>query len=634
MLPTVGMCYNSSEHCLDEELYIPCLEWATKFDRGVGYFTSSWLSHTAKGMASFAQRGGRARWLTSPILDERDYHMIRSNSTDEEILLHFRQAILDQIDTLATEIQENTLNALAWMIFDGIIVLRFAVPTQKLDGDFHDKFGIFSDGEGNRISFNGSINDSAKGFSNYESIKVFRTWDSTASYVENDAQRFERIWNGRDPNLRVFSTDRAIQEKIFRLRTSERPYNQLPDDKTDPRWKHQDEAMSIFLERHNGILEMATGTGKTRTALKIIHRLFDTDTISRVVISMYGNDLLKQWVKECFNDFGVDIQIYQHFESNKDLQRFLLCRKKCILIISRDAGYLSECLMKLETRIPTRRDSILFVFDEVHGFGASSFRCELTGKIAPYKYRLGLSATPEREYDDLGNKFIRNEIGPVIYTFGLEDAIRNGILCEFDYFPLNYSLSDDDKRKKQAIIASFSARRTRGEAVRDEDMYQQLAMVNKLSPSKLPLFHDFIAQHPNILERCLIFVETKEYGTAVQQILIEHCRDYHTYYGEDDEENLHQFARGRLNCLVTCKKISEGIDIKTVKNIILFSSDRSRLVTIQRIGRSLRIDPSNPSKRAGVVDFIVQSDSPEDINADTERRNWLSKLAQVRRENV
>lgn len=86
--------------------------------------------------------------------------------------------------------------------------------------------------------------------------------------------------------------------------------------------------------------------------------------------------------------------------------------------------------------------------------------------------------------------------------------------------------------------------------------------------------------------------------------------------------------------MVTCKKISEGIDIKTVKNIILFSSDRSRLVTIQRIGRSLRIDPSNPSKRAGVVDFIVQSDSPEDINADTERRNWLSKLAQVRRENV
>ena len=634
MLPIIDTCYNSSDHCIEEKLYIPCLEWATKFDRGVGYFTSGWLSHTAKGMASFAQRGGRARWLTSPILDEQDYNVIRSNFTNEEILSHFRQAILGQIDTFAAEIQEDVLNALAWMIFDGIIVLRFAVPTQKLDGDFHDKFGIFSDDEGNQLSFNGSINDSAKGFSNYESIKVFRTWNSTAPYVENDAQRFERIWEGRDPNLRIFSTDKAIQEKIFRLRTSERPYHQISDDKTDRRWIHQDEAVSIFLERHNGILEMATGTGKTRTALKIIHRLFATDAISRVIISMHGNDLLKQWVKECLSDFEADIQVYQHFESNKDLQRFLLCRKKCILIISRDAGYLAECLLKLETRIPTGRDSTLFVFDEVHGFGASSFRRELTGKIAPYRYRLGLSATPEREYDELGNEFIRDEIGSVIYTFGLEDAIRNGILCEFDYFPLNYSLSEDDRRRKQVIIATFSAKRKRGEAVRDEDMYQQLAMVNKLSHSKLPLFHDFIAQHPDMLERCLIFVETKEYGTAVQQILIEYCQNYHTYYGEDDEGNLHRFARGELNCLVTCKKISEGIDIKTVKNIILFSSDRSRLVTTQRIGRSLRIDPDNPSKRAGVVDFICQSDSIEDDSADTERRDWLFDLAQVRREKI
>lgn len=271
MLPIIDTCYNSSDHCIEEELYIPCLEWATKFDRGVGYFTSGWLSHTAKGMASFAQRGGRARWLTSPILDEQDYNVIRSNLTNGEILAHFRQAILGQIDTFAAEIQEDVLNALAWMIFDGIIVLRFAVPTQKLAGDFHDKFGVFSDDEGNQLSFNGSINDSAKGFSNYESIKVFRTWNSTAPYVKNDVQRFERIWEGRDPNLRIFSTDKAIQEKIFRLRTSERPYHQISDDRTDHRWMHQDEAVSIFLERHNGILEMATGTGKTRTALKIVH---------------------------------------------------------------------------------------------------------------------------------------------------------------------------------------------------------------------------------------------------------------------------------------------------------------------------------------------------------------------------
>jgi len=84
---------------------------------------------------------------------------------------------------------------------------------------------------------------------------------------------------------------------------------------------------------------------------------------------------------------------------------------------------------------------------------------------------------------------------------------------------------------------------------------------------------------------------------------------------------------------VTCKKISEGIDIKTVKNIILFSSDRSRLVTTQRIGRSLRIDPANPQKRAAVVDFICENTTSTEPNSDEERRDWLIELSQIRREN-
>lgn len=85
MLPIIDTCYNSSDHCIEEKLYIPCLEWATKFDRGVGYFTSGWLSHTAKGMASFAQRGGRARWLTSPILDEQDLFVFLQKRDEQQV---------------------------------------------------------------------------------------------------------------------------------------------------------------------------------------------------------------------------------------------------------------------------------------------------------------------------------------------------------------------------------------------------------------------------------------------------------------------------------------------------------------------------------------------------------------------
>lgn len=634
-LPNVDVCYNTSENNVEEELYVPCLKWATKFDRGVGFFTSGWLAHAAQGMASFAQREGKARWITSPILEKKDFDIIQVGPTDDAIINHFRIALLNQIDLLASEIQTNTLNALAWMIYDGIIELRFAIPTNKLDGDFHDKFGIFCDEDGNKLSFSGSINDSAKGFSNYESIKVFQTWGGTGTYVEDDVRRFERIWNGTDPNLLIFSCDEAIKQKIFRLRSSDRPYKRIGTSEMDNCWRHQTEAISTFLENKNGILEMATGTGKTRTALKIIHRLFNLNNINRVVITMYGNDLLKQWVKECLENFDINVQIYKHFESYKELSSFLLCRKKCILIISRDAGYLDECLTRLEQRCPNEKNSILFIFDEVHGFGAQSYRLALSGRISPYKYRLGLSATPDREYDEAGNAFIQEEVGPIIFTFGLDDAIKRGILCEFNYYPINYHLTDEDKRKKKSIIAAYAARRADGEFVSDEDMYRDLAMVNKVSVAKLPIFREFLERNHRVLKRCLIFVETRDYGEKVQKILINFRPDYHTYYGDDDAENLDRFARGELECLITCKKISEGIDIKTVKNIILFSSDRARLVTTQRIGRSLRIDPNDPNKRASVVDFICESNEiSTEPSADEERRAWLYQLSLVRREEV
>jgi superfamily II DNA or RNA helicase len=108
--------------------------------------------------------------------------------------------------------------------------------------------------------------------------------------------------------------------------------------------------------------------------------------------------------------------------------------------------------------------------------------------------------------------------------------------------------------------------------------------------------------------------------------------DLHTYYGDDDRANLGRFARGELGCLVTCHRISEGIDIQSVNNIVLFASARARLETVQRLGRCLRIDPNNTEKRATVVDFIRvehddQNDPTGELSADEERRDWFRDLS-------
>lgn len=291
--PKVKVCLDTSEDNLIDELYTPCLKWAERFDRGVGYFTTGWLTYNVAGLSDFASRGGKMRLITSPILSTEDTDaIIGAENQDGSAFLRLEAALLENVEILKQEMEADIINAFSWMLYDGIIDMRFAIPCEKLEeGDFHDKFGIFYKGN-DALSFSGSINDSKHGFQNYESIKVFKTWAGTQEYVDADTARFEKIWNRKDRNLKIFTIPQAVKNKIFELRSPDRPYS-LPAGSS--KWVHQDIAVKTFLEKEHGILAMATGTGKTVTAMKIINKLFDSGEIRRVVITMYGNDLLDQW---------------------------------------------------------------------------------------------------------------------------------------------------------------------------------------------------------------------------------------------------------------------------------------------------------------------------------------------------
>lgn len=626
--PKVKVCLDTSEDNLIDELYTPCLKWAERFDRGVGYFTTGWLTYNVAGLSDFASRGGKMRLITSPILSTEDTDaIIGAENQDGSAFLRLEAALLENVEILKQEMEADIINTFSWMLYDGIIDMRFAIPCEKLEeGDFHDKFVIFCKGN-DALSFSGSINDSKHGFQNYESIKVFKTWAGTQEYVDADTARFEKIWNRKDRNLKMFTIPQAVKNKIFELRSPDRPYS-LPAGSS--KWVHQDIAVKTFLEKEHGILAMATGTGKTVTAMKIINKLFDSGEIRRVVITMYGNDLLDQWAIQIRENYK-NKQINYHYASQKMMKDFVMHPDDSILILSRDARNLSK-LLDLFDRLPgDYRNDTLFVFDEVHGAGSNTFVENLSGRLSPYRYRLGLSATPEREYDEAGNDFLLNEIGEVIFEFTLQDAIQKGILCEFNYIPLPYVLSDEEKLKKRKIIAAFNAKKESGEPVDEKDMFTQLALVNKTAVNKLEEFESLISQRPELLQKCIIFVQTMEYGAKLQEILVRYSDKYHTYYADDEKINLENFAAGKIDCLLTCKKVSEGIDISSVTNIILFSSDRSKLVTTQRIGRALRLDKNNPEKKATVVDFVIEDSEENDNNADAARAEWLTELSKTRR---
>ena len=404
--------------------------------------------------------------------------------------------------------------------------------------------------------------------------------------------------------------------------------NQKSSSLDSSKWMHQEEAKRAFLKHGNGVLEMATGTGKTRTAINILNHLLMEEKIETVIITVNGTDLLDQWASEIRKH--TSLNIFRNYESYKELGSFQTFPEESALIVSR-----RSLLAALQTLNPEIQQKTLIICDEVHGLGSPSLIRDVSGKIKKIKYRLGLSATPEREYDEDGNKFIEAEIGKVVYKFGLDDAIRKGILCEFNYYPIRFELTEDDRIKIKKIIKSHFARKRAGESVSDELLYTELARVKKTSLGKIDPFREFIRTHQDLLKRSIIFVETKGFGVKIQELILPYIGNYHTYYGEDKRELLLQFSDSDLDCLITSKRISEGIDIQSVENVLLFTADRSKLQTIQRIGRCLRTDPNNLTKVANVVDFIEINDDLDteeaNITTDEERMMWLTELSNVKK---
>jgi len=299
---------------------VPALSTSVYYDRGVGYFSSGWLRITAKGMVQFAANGGRARWVTSPILSEADWEALQAGDQAryDPIL---RVAIAKNIRDLEHALEKDTLSAMAWMVADGILDFKLALPTNKLTGgDFHDKFGIFTDGEGYQVSFNGSYNESIQGTRNYESIKIFRAWEPAfAPLVQADIQRFERLWRDQDPNVQVYDLPESAREQIVQLRQDERPYPEpewvklrrlremrVPYTETHPYLPenvilrdYQEQAINAWFEHGaQGLFEMATGTGKTITALAAATRLFEREHHLAVIITVPYQHLVDQWQTE------------------------------------------------------------------------------------------------------------------------------------------------------------------------------------------------------------------------------------------------------------------------------------------------------------------------------------------------
>ncbi len=577
------------------------------YDRGVGYFSSGWLRVAAKGMAEFAANGGHARWITSPILSEDDWGaLIAGDSARED---NFLYSLLERnIDELAETLEKDTLSALAWLVADNVLDFKLALPRNKLDrGEFHDKFGVFSDTYDHHVSFNGSYNDSIQGLRNYESIKIFCSWNSQfADLVESDIKRFDVLWENLDPNVQVFDLSSAAREKILKLRHIGRPY-QLPLSvqtlvtPTKPQIpgglklrEYQESAISSwFSNNFRGIVEMATGTGKTITSLVAAIRLFEMQHRQILVVIVPYKHLVEQWAEEA-EKFGFrPLKIAESSrvwepELARQIQAFKMGLVNCVSLVATNDALESG---RLSSILNGSWEKVLLIVDEVHHAGAPGMLRSLPVESI---WRLGLSATPIRHYDELGTEALIAYFGDIIFQFGLDKAI--GLyLTPYYYYPTPVEMTDDEFAEYCRLTKLLGKYITASEGEMPEAAKRiaiKRARVLNNSISKLDWLRQNIEKYHKI-RYTLFYVGESLFNPAKAILGVEKRLRIHEFTqrqnNEERKQILDQFGKGELQALIAMKCLDEGVDVPPTREAYFLASSGNPREFIQRRGRVLRL---------------------------------------------
>jgi len=422
--------YRSGYDNIVDDFFRPSLARSKAYWRAVGYFSSSALESFGAPLGEFIKSGGHIRLVTSVELSQSDLEAIQNGAPRQDICAQRLEQIIDS--EFAEGVGDGTARLLRLLELDRLEI-QIAVPKTGT-GIYHEKIGLFIDDE-DFVAFTGSSNESRNAFeNNRECVDVYSSWNSPNRAGRKRAH-FEALWNRTDEGVEVYSFPEAAQKKLLRV-CGEWEAGRRQKQQQDTKWRHQDEALAAFLATERGVLNMATGTGKTRTALKILQALFERDEIDTVIVCTDGNDLLDQWYGELLTvrkTVRHDLRVFRQYRDSKELQSFALEPKRAALLVSREPA--ASALRQLG-RDESRRT--LLVHDEVHGLGSPGNRTRLAGLSDDVRFRLGLSATPERKYDQDGNAFIEQHIGPVLkdVEFGLREAIERGILAPFNYYPL------------------------------------------------------------------------------------------------------------------------------------------------------------------------------------------------------
>lgn len=654
--------YESGIGDIVQDFYEPVLTEAVLYDRISGFFTSTSLAVAARGMCNFIKNGGIMRIITSPILSSDDIEIIEQliENKDE---VRSKELGLD-LDALEDVFISDHVKAFGWLLSAGKIDIRLAIllgddnkPITKdkilSAGLFHQKIGILTDIEGNHISFSGSINETASAWTkNDEEFKVFKEWDESSSYYYEDRERFNNLWEGKKRNVVIVDLPHAVKNELIEYSKdfdvesiSAKQYVERKRKQTSP---FELDGISLFYYQKDALdkwkrsgfsmlFEMATGTGKTRTAIAGFTYIRHKHARTITVVACPQNALAKQWKENEVARFNLNFDKEVIIDGTVSKWKTLLkdvCLENgagfadhCIIYTTHDTASSDNFISILSNNV-SQSTSLTFVGDEVHWLGAKTLRKAL---LPIYKYRIGLSATPSRWFDDAGTRLLENYFGDNHYEFSMKDALAEinpitgkHFLVDYMYLVSRISLNEEEGKSYSELTEKISKlyrmKDNDPEAAEAYDrLLQKRAEIIKNADNKyfvLSSILDKMIEEGN-LENLIIFVSPQQ-KSKVLEILENKSVIHHQLTQEEGNMPKKEFSGlterqyiiklfkdKKYQALVAIKCLDEGIDIPSACRGILMASSTNPREYVQRIGRIIRQD--NDKNLAYLYDICVES---------------------------
>ncbi len=700
---------------------------ATSFDLMLGFFSSSAINVLSYGFASFIYNGGKMRMIINDILSIDDVSAI-SMAHEPGELPYFDLQNLEQLSYTLNKRDKHFFECLAWLIRNERIELKI-VRMVNGSGIAHTKCGTFSDGI-NKIGFEGSVNFSLSALiHNKESLNVNCDWNGPADVgrINSIQKSFDRAFKGEDTDvefvdtsvLKGYTTAKAktkgleellndeleliesatdtnipdtvkialqktkskVQRAIDKIRNIEKAKENEPrfPYPSGPR-PYQQQAFENWKEnKQKGLFAMATGTGKTLTSLNCLLEIYKSKGYYRAIILVPTLTLVDQWEEECkkFN-LGHIVKVCsknKSWKSELDAIKFqeefnYSEQEPSYIIIATYASFARDSIFKDLISISSKiNKKLLLIADEAHNMGSPRILNRLEG--VKYVRRIGLSATPERQFDDRGNRQLRKFFGcdnseNYTFEFSMREAIDKGYLCRYNYFPHLVRLTDEEMSEYMKIslqLAKFYNYDNESFPGSDDILMRLLLkrkrIVHKAANKQL-IFREILQSWYNergSLKYTLVYVPEgnkpdsfdadlydeaeslsdddysdsliDQYTSIVQSISSTTTVKKFVSGTGDRNQILEDFASGKLEVLTSMKCLDEGVDVPRSELAIFCASTGNPRQFIQRRGRILRTHKDK--HRAIIHDLVVV---PEiSLVADSykmERSLLASELKRVR----